>query len=438
MKLEECGKTKTFPQKQGVDILKKLVIKGGNKLTGTIKIGGAKNSVVALLPAAILSNSNCTIKNVPNISDVHKLNEMLEILGAKVEYEKGIIKLDTKNIENKEIDEYHANSIRASYYFMGALLGKYHKAEISMPGGCVIGSRPIDLHIKAFEKLGAKVKLKDNKYTITAKKLVGADIYLDFASVGATVNTMLAAVLAEGITKIFNAAKEPEIENVADFLKSMGAKICGVGTSTIIIEGVKELTSGNIEVIPDRIETGTYLMIGMLLGKNLVIEGVSLKNLDAVISKLKETGARFKIDHNKIYVTATRKLKPVNVKTEVYPGFPTDLGQPMSTLLTQCKGESLFQETIYENRMRHIPHLNEMGANIKTFDNNAVIKGKTKLRGREVIATDLRAGAAMMVAGMIAKGTTTITNIEHILRGYENIVDKLSNVGADIKLIEED
>lgn len=418
--------------------MKKLVIKGGNKLTGTIRIGGAKNSVVALLPAAILSNSTCIINNVPNISDVHKLNEMLEILGAKVEYEKGIIKLDTKNIENKEIDEYHAGSIRASYYFMGALLGKYHKAEICMPGGCVIGSRPIDLHIKAFEKLGAKVKLKDNKYTITAKKLVGTDIYLDFASVGATVNTMLAAVLAEGITKIFNAAKEPEIENVADFLKSMGAKICGVGTSTIVIEGVKELKEGKIDVIPDRIETGTYLMIGMLLGKNLVIDGVNLKNLDAVITKLKETGARFKIDNNKIYVTATRKLKPVNVKTEVYPGFPTDLGQPMSTLLTQCKGESLFQETIYENRMRHIPHLNEMGANIKTFDNNAVIKGKTKLRGREVIATDLRAGAAMMVAGMIAKGTTTITNIEHILRGYENIVDKLSNVGADIKLVDEE
>ena len=417
--------------------MKKLVIKGGNKLTGKIKIGGAKNSVVALLPAAILSNTNCIITNIPNISDVKKLNEMLSILGAKVTYENSTIKIDTTGLKNAEIDTYHASSIRASYYFMGALLGKYKKAEIAFPGGCVIGSRPIDLHIKAFEKLGAKVKIKDNKYTITAKKLIGTDIYLDFASVGATVNTMLAAVLAEGITKIFNAAREPEIENVADFLKSMGAKICGVGTSTIIIEGVKELNGGKIDVIPDRIEAGTYLMIGMLLGKNLEIEGVNTKNLEAVITKLKETGGKFKIDNNKIYVTASRKLKPVNVKTEVYPGFPTDLGQPMSTLLTQCKGESLFQETIYENRMRHIPHLNEMGASIKTFDNNAVIKGKTKLKGREVIATDLRAGAAMMVAGMIAKGTTTITNIEHILRGYENIVDKLSNVGANIKLIDE-
>ena len=417
--------------------MKKLVIKGGNKLSGTIKIGGAKNSVVALLPATILSNDISKITNVPNISDVYKLNEMLNLLGAEVKYNEGKIEVDSKNIKNVEIDKYHANSIRASYYFMGALLGKYKEATIAFPGGCVIGERPIDLHIKAFEKLGAKVKIKDNKYIITAKKLIGADIYLDFASVGATINTMLAAVLAEGITKIFNAAKEPEIENVAEFLKSMGAKICGVGTSTIIIEGVKELKGGNIEVIPDRIEAGTYLMIGMLLGKNLIIDGVNTKQLETVINKLKETGGKFKIEDRRIYISASRKLKPVNVKTEVYPGFPTDLGQPMSTLLTQCKGESLFQETIYENRMRHIPHLNEMGANIKTFDNNAVIKGKSKLRGKEVVATDLRAGAAMMVAGMIAKGTTIITNIEHILRGYENIVVKLSNVGANIKLIDE-
>jgi len=310
--------------------LKKLIIKGGNKLTGKIKIGGAKNSVVALLPAAILSNDKCIIKNVPNISDVYKLNEMLNLLGAEVKYNEGTIEVNTKNVKNIEIDKEHASSIRASYYFMGALLGKYKEATIALPGGCVIGSRPVDLHIKAFEKLGAKVKLKDNKYYITAKKLIGADIYLDFASVGATVNTMLAAVYAEGITKIFNAAKEPEIENVADFLKSMGAKICGVGTNTIIIEGVKELKNGIVEVIPDRIETGTYLMIGMLLGKNLIIEGVNTKHLETVIAKLKETGAKFKIEDRRIFINAARKLKPVNVKTEVYPGFPTDLGQPMS------------------------------------------------------------------------------------------------------------
>ncbi len=417
--------------------MKKLIINGGKELTGTIKIGGAKNSVVALLPAAILSDGKCKIYNVPNISDVHKLNEMLRLLGSNVEYKNDEILIDNKNVKNREITKEYASTIRASYYFMGALLSKYHKAKISYPGGCVIGSRPIDLHISAFEKMGAKVSIKDTTYTLTAEKLHGADIYLDFASVGATINIMLAAVLADGTTHIWNAAKEPEIVNVASFLNSMGAKISGVGTSAITIEGVKKLNDGIVEVIPDRIETGTYLMIGILLGKNLVIDGIIKEHLEAVITKLRETGAEFFIKNSKIYVSKTKKLNGVNVKTLVYPGFPTDLGQPMSTLLTQCKGESLFEETIYENRMRHIKHLNSMGAKILQFEKKAIIKGKTDLAGRNVIATDLRAGAAMMVAGMIAKGTTTITNIEHILRGYENIVDKLSNVGADIKIVDE-
>ena len=417
--------------------MKKLIINGGNKLTGTINIGGAKNSVVALLPAAILCNTKCKIYNVPNISDVHKLEEMLELLGAKVEYKDNEIKIDNTNLENKEITKEYASSIRASYYFMGALLSKYHKAKISYPGGCVIGSRPIDLHIKAFEKMGAKVEIDDTTYTLTADELHGADIYLDFASVGATINIMLAAVLAKGTTHIWNAAQEPEIVNVASFLNTMGAKISGVGTGRVTIEGVESLNDGIVEVIPDRIEAGTYLMIGILLGDNLVIDGVIAEHLDSVITKLKETGAIFEIKGSKIYVSKTDNLKAVNVKTLVYPGFPTDLGQPMSTLLTQCEGESLFEETIYENRMRHIKHLNGMGANIMQFERTALIKGKTPLKGHKVVATDLRAGASMMVAGMIASGKTTITNIEHILRGYENIVDKLSNVGADIKLVDE-
>ena len=417
--------------------MKKLIIKGGKKLSGTIKIGGAKNSVVALLPAACLSSGKCKIYNVPNISDVHKLIEMLEVLGSNVTYDGDEITIDNKNISNKKIEKEHSSSIRASYYFMGALLSRYHKAEISYPGGCVIGSRPIDLHIAAFEKMGATVEVDDASYTITAEELHGADIYLDFASVGATINIMLAAVLAKGTTKIWNAAKEPEIVNVASFLNSMGAKIRGVGTSAITIEGVEELHDGIVEVIPDRIETGTYLMMGILLGDNLVIDGVIKEHLESVITKLRETGAEFKIEGSKIYVSATDKLKAVNVKTLVYPGFPTDLGQPMSTLLTQCEGESIFEETIYENRMRHIKHLNTMGANILQFEKKAVIHGKTPLRGRNVVATDLRAGASMMVAGMIASGTTVISNIEHILRGYENITDKLSNVGADIKIVDE-
>ena len=417
--------------------MKKLIINGGNLLTGTIKIGGAKNSVVALLPAAVLTNSVCKIYNVPNISDVHKIIEMLELLGSKVEYTGDEITIDNKNVKNTEITKEYASTIRASYYFMGALLSKYGEAKISYPGGCVIGSRPIDLHIAAFEKMGATVEIDDTTYTLKAKNLHGADIYLDFASVGATVNIMLAAVLAKGTTHIWNAAKEPEIVNVASFLNSMGARISGVGTSSITIEGVEELNNGIVEVIPDRIETGTYLMIGILLGKDLIIDGVIKEHLESVITKLRETGAQFTIKDSKIYVSRTENLKAVNVKTLVYPGFPTDLGQPMSTLLTQCEGESLFEETIYENRMRHIKHLNAMGASIRQFEKTAIIKGKTQLAGRKVVATDLRAGASMMVAGMIAKGTTTITNIEHILRGYENIVDKLSNVGADIKLIDE-
>lgn len=421
----------------GVDSLKKLIINGGNLLTGTIKIGGAKNSVVALLPAAVLTNSVCKIYNVPNISDVHKIIEMLELLGSKVDYTGDEITIDNKNVKNTEITKEYASTIRASYYFMGALLSKYGEAKISYPGGCVIGSRPIDLHIAAFEKMGATVEIDDTTYTLKAKNLHGADIYLDFASVGATVNIMLAAVLAKGTTHIWNAAKEPEIVNVASFLNSMGARISGVGTSSITIEGVEELNNGIVEVIPDRIETGTYLMIGILLGKDLIIDGVIKEHLESVITKLRETGAQFTIKDSKIYVSRTENLKAVNVKTLVYPGFPTDLGQPMSTLLTQCEGESLFEETIYENRMRHIKHLNAMGASIRQFEKTAIIKGKTPLAGRKVVATDLRAGASMMVAGMIAKGTTTITNIEHILRGYENIVDKLSNVGADIKLIDE-
>lgn len=421
----------------GVDSLKKLIINGGNLLTGTIKIGGAKNSVVALLPAAVLTNSICKIYNVPNISDVHKIIEMLELLGSKVDYTGDEITIDNKNVKNTEITKEYASTIRASYYFMGALLSKYGEAKISYPGGCVIGSRPIDLHIAAFEKMGATVEIDDTTYTLKAKNLHGADIYLDFASVGATVNIMLAAVLAKGTTHIWNAAKEPEIVNVASFLNSMGARISGVGTSSITIEGVEELNNGIVEVIPDRIETGTYLMIGILLGKDLIIDGIIKEHLESVITKLRETGAQFTIKDSKIYVSRTENLKAVNVKTLVYPGFPTDLGQPMSTLLTQCEGESLFEETIYENRMRHIKHLNAMGASIRQFEKTAIIKGKTPLAGRKVVATDLRAGASMMVAGMIAKGTTTITNIEHILRGYENIVDKLSNVGADIKLIDE-
>ncbi len=418
--------------------MKKLIIEGNHELSGTIKIGGAKNSVVALIPAAMLTDGKCVIYNVPNISDVPRLISMMEALGSKIEFKNETLYIDNTNSKNAEIDEENATKLRASYYFMGVLLAKYGYAEISYPGGCSIGSRPINFHLNGFEKLGAKISVVENKkYIASAKELVGSDIFLDFASVGATLNLMFAAVKAKGITNIYNAAKEPEIVNVASFLATMGAKVYGAGTSHITIEGVDKLGDGIVEVIPDRIEAGTYLMIGSLLGKNLVIEGVLKDHLEAVFTKLKEAGCDIKIDGTTVVVNKVDHLKPVNVKTLVYPGFPTDLGQPMSTLLTQCEGESLFEETIYENRMRHIKYLNAMGANIRLFDRSAIIAGKSNLIGREVEATDLRAGAAMLVAGMIAEGTTKIVNIEHILRGYEKIVEKLSSVGAKIELVDE-
>lgn len=416
--------------------MKRLVIEGQHELSGKIKIGGAKNSVVALIPAALLAEDEAIIYNVPKISDVENLKKITEYLGSNIVFENEKIIINNKNCCNKEILNDFSTKLRASYYYMGVLLTKYKHVEISFPGGCNIGSRPIDYHLKGFEKMGAIITNEEDKYIIDAKNLHGAEIFLDVASVGATLNLMLAAVKANGTTYIYNAAKEPEIVNVAAFLNSMGAKVRGAGTSEIKIQGVDKLKNGIVEVIPDRIEAGTYLMIGTLLGKNLVLEGIIKEHIDPVLTKLKEAGANFEIDGCNIIVNKSENLKPVNVKTLVYPGFPTDLGQPMSTLLTQCEGESLFEETIYENRMRHIKHLNSMGANIQLFDKKAIIKGKTPLKGREVIATDLRAGAAMLVAGMIAKGTTIITNIEHILRGYENIVGKLTEVGGVIKIDE--
>ena len=416
--------------------MKRLVIEGKQELSGTIKIGGAKNSVVALIPAAILAEEEATIYNVPSISDVEALKSITEYLGSKITVENETIKINNKNCQNKEITSEYSTKLRASYYYMGVLLSKYKHVEISFPGGCNIGSRPIDYHLKGFEKMGAKIHQKGDKYIVDAKNLHGADIFLDIASVGATLNLMFAATKAKGTTYIYNAAMEPEIVNVASFLNSMGARIRGAGTSQIEIIGVSKLKNGIVEVIPDRIEAGTYLMIGTLLGKKLVIDGIIKEHLDSVLTKLKEAGVDFEIKGCKIIVNKAKHLKPVNVKTLVYPGFPTDLGQPMSTLLTQCEGESLFEETIFENRMRHIKHLNSMGAQIVLFDKKAIIKGKQELKGKEVVATDLRAGAAMLVAGMIADGTTIITNIEHILRGYENIVGKLSQVGAIIKIEE--
>lgn len=417
--------------------MKKLVIDGCKDISGTIKISGAKNSIVALIPASILTSGVCVITNVPDISDVRILIDMMEELGSIITFENEVLTIDNSNVQNKKIDEEYAGKLRASYYFMGSLIGKYHEAEIAYPGGCVIGSRPINYHIESFKKMGINVKNVADHYIMKTDELKGNEFYFDFPSVGATINIMLAAILAKGKTVIYNAAKEPEIANVASFLNSMGAKVFGAGTSTIEIIGVEELHDGFVEVIPDRIEAGTYIMIGALIGNNLKIENIVEKHLESLLYKLKEAGVKYEINDNSIILSKVEHLKPVNIKTTVYPGFPTDLGQPMSTFLTQCEGESLFEETIYENRLRHVPHLNSMGANIQAFDKKAIIMGKTPLVGKKVKATDLRAGASMLVAGLIATGTTEIQNIEHLLRGYERIVEKLESVGVNIKLIDE-
>ena len=417
--------------------MKVLKIHGGKELEGKVKISGAKNSAVALLPATILCDDTVTLHNVPDISDVDALVDILNYLGAKVDnYEEESYRIDTKQMQNREIIEEMSNKLRASYYFMGALLGKYKKAVVSYPGGCSIGSRPIDLHLKGFESLGAKIEYEENNIIISAEELKGSNIYLDFASVGATINIMLAAVKAEGTTIIDNAAREPEIVNIAMFLNSMGAKITGAGTSTIRIKGVKNMHSSVHEVIPDRIEAGTYIMIGACACKSLVVENVIPEHLEALTQKLLEMGVDLKIEDESIYVSNKNKLKAVKIKTQVYPGFPTDMQQIMSSLMTIAEGRSVIEETIYENRFQNLYEIKKMGANVEINSNKGYIFGPTKLRGKTVNATDLRAGASLVLAALIAEGTTTINNADYILRGYEHITEKLTSLGAKIELTQ--
>ena len=417
--------------------MKKIKINGGKELKGTIKISGAKNSAVALVPASLLSDGIVTIDNVPNISDIDALNEILEYLGAKVKREDNKMIIDQTNLVNKEIPEAKAKKLRASYYFMSALLGKYKHVEMYFPGGCAIGARPIDQTLKGYRALGAEVIEEGNKFTIEAKELIGAEVSLDMPSVGATINTILVAVKAKGKTTILNAAKEPEIVNVATFLNNMGAKISGAGTSEITIKGVSKLGNGFAEVIPDRIEAGTYTIAGALMGNKLKIENIIPDHIESLTSKLKEMNVPIEIYDDYLIVSKADKMKKVTIKTLGYPGFPTDLQQPMTTLLIGCNGTSTLEETIYENRFQNVPFLNEMGADIIIDKRKIYISGPKQLLGKEVIATDLRAGACLVLAGLKADGITIIKDVEHILRGYENIIEKLRNVGANIVLVDE-
>ena len=417
--------------------MSKITIEGQKILSGEVKISGAKNSAVALLPAAILAKDKSTIYNVPEIKDIGNLIEIMKLLNCKVDQKDDVLYIDSSKMKNVPIPEELSVQMRASYYFMGALLAKYGHVEISFPGGCNIGARPIDIHIKGFEALGAKVNIEKNRYTITADKLVGKTIYFDFPSVGATINIMLAATGAEGTTVIENAAMEPEIVNVASFLINMGIEVRGAGTKRIEVVGTKNTKEGVIEVFPDRIESGTYIIIGALLGDNLKIKGIIKEHIEALLIKLKEIGIKYTISGDTMTISKCDNIKPTKIKTLVFPGFPTDLQQPITTLLTQANGKSIIEETLYENRFKNTFDLNRMGAitNIITL-NKLEIKGPRKLTGTNVIATDLRGGASLLIAGLIASGTTEIENCDVILRGYSHLTTKLKNIGANIEITE--
>ena len=416
--------------------MRKLIINGGNKLKGEITISGAKNSAVALIPAALLCDEEVILNNVPNISDVDALEEILLYLDAEIDRkQENVVRINSKAISNKPIKENLAKKLRASYYFMGALLGKYKHVEMSFPGGCSIGKRPIDLHLKGFKALGAKVSGDDENIILDADELNGADIYLDFASVGATINIMFAAVRAKGTTIIKNAAKEPEIPNIADFLNLMGAKIKGAGTDIITIEGVDHLKACTHSVLPDRIEAGTYIIIGAACAEKLVIKNIVPKHIDSLLEKLKEMNVKMSVKKDSITIKESKKIKATEIITLVYPGFPTDLQQVIASLMVQADGVSSIEETIWENRFLNLYELGKMGAKIEVNGSKAFITGPSKLRGTEVNATDLRAGAGLIVAALEADGKTVINNADYILRGYENIVDKLKNVNADIELV---
>ena len=410
-----------------------LVIEGKQKLNGTVKISASKNATVALIPASILANGIVTIREVPDISDVDSLVHLLRFLGSDVTIkDNNHIIVDSSNLSNKPLDNKYVAKLRASYYFMGALLGRFKEVKMKMPGGCYLGPRPIDLHLKGFEALGATITNEEGFINIKAKELIGTKIYLDFASVGATINIMMAAVLAKGKTIIENAAKEPEIIDVSLFLSSMGAKIRGAGTSEITIEGVESLNGCVHEIIPDRIEAGTYIIMAAACAEKVVIENIIPQHLDALLSKLEEVGVNLEIDVDKITIHESNLLKSVSVKTGVYPGLATDLQQPLTTLLLKAQGTSKIKDTIYPERFLHCRELHKMGAEIEVGDGMSSFNGPIELYGSEVTATDLRGGAALVIAGLIAKGKTIISDIYHIDRGYDNLEGKLKALGANI------
>lgn len=411
----------------------RFIIAGGKSLWGEVEISGAKNAAVAILPAAIMASSGVgVIDNIPDIEDVRCLERIVEYLGCKITREKNCVTIDSSNIVTTSACTEDVRRMRASYYFIGALLARFKEARVELPGGCPIGVRPIDQHIKGFEALGAQVVIEHGAVNVKAERLVGANIFFDVVSVGATINVMIAATLAEGVTVLENVAREPHVVDVANFLNSMGANIKGAGTDVIKITGVKELRGCNYSVIPDQIEAGTYMIAVAACGGKVKLNNVIPKHLESISAKLIEMGAEIVEDGDSVTVIADKRLKAANVKTLPYPGFPTDVQQPMSTLLSIASGRSVIHESIWESRLKHVDELKKMGAVIKVEGTTAIIDGVDKLTGAIVKATDLRAGAAMIIAALVAEGTSEIHNLEHIDRGYPDIDAKFRKLGADV------
>ncbi|GAA0605472.1 UDP-N-acetylglucosamine 1-carboxyvinyltransferase [Virgibacillus siamensis] len=412
--------------------MQKMLVEGGHLLNGKVRINGAKNSAVALLPAALLADSEVAIEGLPEISDIYTLGGLLEEIGGKVSWDGQTVYIDPEHMVSMPLPNGKVKKLRASYYFMGAMLGKFKQAVIGLPGGCHLGPRPIDQHIKGFEALGAEVTNEQGAIYLRANELKGARIYLDVVSVGATINIMLAAVKAKGKTVIENAAKEPEIIDVATLLTNMGAKIKGVGTDVIRIEGVSSLNGCRHTIIPDRIEAGTYAIAAAAQGDEVIIDNVIPQHLESVLAKLREMGVSIEEGDEQLLISPKNPLKSVDIKTLVYPGFPTDLQQPFTTLLTKAVNTGVITDTIYSARLKHIDELRRMNAIIKVEGGSAIVSGPVQLQGAKVKASDLRAGASLIIAGLMANGVTEITGLEHIDRGYEKISDKLLTLGANV------
>lgn len=414
-----------------------IVVKESKPLKGTVRVSGAKNAVLPIIAATLLVDGVSVIKSVPNLRDVNVMSDLLRYLGAKVQYDGETLVVDATEIKETEAPYHLVNKMRASFLVMGSLLARFNTAKISMPGGCAIGTRPIDLHLKGFKAMGAEI-ISDHGYIeAAAQKLSGSKIYLDFPSVGATENIMMAAVLAEGTTTIENAAEEPEIVDLANFLNKMGAKVRGAGTNTIKITGVEKLEAVEHTVIPDRIEAGTYMVAAAMTKGDIFVDNVIIDHIKPVVAKLIEVGCTVEEHENGVRVIGAQEIMPTNIKTLPHPGFPTDMQSQFMAMLCLAKGKSTITETVFENRFMNVPELIRMGANIEINGKSAIVEGRDRLTGSEVMATDLRAGAALVISGLVAEGETIVKNIYHIERGYVDLVGKLSMLGAEIYKVEE-